>query len=123
MDRGATSHLGGAPTVSTAPRSNPFTPPNLDGASASTSQPQGSAQSPGGTVSSPIRRKPLPSTASKHPLTPTLSTGGLLVAIGDDSDEEVESPSQDNRQTSDQHQRESTISQVSQPLQIRDLDR
>ena len=90
MDRGQPySHNGpdgpgsSVPSDSLPPRPHlkPSIPPTIDVPSYTAFQ----AQPPGIGISSPVRRKPLPpSAASTRPRPPPLSSGGKVVAIGEE---------------------------------------
>lgn len=120
MDYGRYPRPDGASTLPASyARSKPFATPSIDVPSFSAFQ----AQTSRVNVPTPVRRKPLPPSASPVITKPQLSSGGLIIAVGDDDDY---SPAHAQpslfQHSSSVHRAAPTPSNASPPLVVRDLD-
>ena len=110
------------PTVpaatSTSSRSKSFATPKLDLPFFSNSQ----ASSQPANGASPVKRKPLPPSASTLPLRPSLSTGGQVVAIGEEDSDETPTLHQPSTSSNKKAPWLSSPAAASPPLLPRDLD-
>ncbi|MCJ1400191.1 hypothetical protein MMC11_003395 [Xylographa trunciseda] len=80
---GATKNLGASPpSIHSVTRLKAGKPARIDIPSFSAFQAE-----PKATTASPVRRKPLPPSASPSPRLPSLSSGGRVVAVGEASDQ------------------------------------
>lgn len=120
MDRGRHPRPDGASTLPASyARSKPFATPSIDVPSFAAFQ----AQTSRVKVPTPIRRKPLPPSASPVITRPQLSSGGLIIAVGDDDGYSPAHAQPSSFQHSSSVPRAApTPSNASPPLVVRDLD-